>query len=45
MLAPGKTTFLGNKDVYGNGVMRKVVRMESIGLKKFTGKVRRGGRP
>lgn len=45
LVAPGKVSVVGSKDVYGNGVMRKVMRFESLGLKKFSGKITRGGRP
>lgn len=41
----GKTEFLGEKDVYGLGEKRKVVRMPALGVRKFQGKQFRGGRP
>lgn len=44
-VVPGKRSFLGESDVYGSGKPRKVVRVESVGIKKFSGKRARGGRP
>lgn len=44
-VADGKVERLGEKDVYGTGRARKVVRMASVGLRKFTGRDARGGRP
>lgn len=41
----GKTEVVGEKDVYGTGIVRKIIRMPSIGIKKFVGKAVKGGRP
>jgi hypothetical protein len=41
----GKTEFLGEKDVYGFGEKRRVVKMPALGLRKFQGKQFRGGKP
>ena len=45
VVASGKVEVAGEKDVYGSGFPRKVVRMASVGVRKFVGKHARGGRP
>jgi hypothetical protein len=44
-LKDGKTEVMGDKDVYGTGNVRKIVRMPAAGIRKFVGKSARGGRP
>ena len=41
----GNVEVLGNKDVYGTGNVRKMVRMPAVGIKKFSGTSAKGGRP
>ena len=41
----GKTEFLGEKDVYGLGEKRRVVKVPALGIRKFQGKQFKGGRP
>jgi hypothetical protein len=41
----GKVEVAGEKDVYGSGTKRRVVRMPAVGLRKYQGRSARGGRP
>ena len=37
--------FEGEQDVYGGGIMRKIMAMKSVGVRKYVGKRMHGGRP
>jgi len=44
-VAKGKISEDGDRDVYGTGVKRRVLTISSVGIRKFEGRIRRGGRP
>ena len=45
MVVESKPEPIKEKDVYGNGNKRKIISLSTVGVKKYEGRIARGGRP